>query len=102
VSLDRLIDEITETIVSRVVAELDGRVAAGQGEEPWRLLNVEEAAERLGRSTRWVRERVKGGQLPYVRLDGSAFAFEFKDLEAFAKARRVDAMDVERAREAAL
>lgn len=59
-------------------------------EEPWRLLDVEQAAARFGRSTRWVRNRVKAGELPSVRLDGGALAFELADdLQAFARARRV-------------
>jgi excisionase family DNA binding protein len=58
-------------------------------EDDWRLLGLNEAAARLGRSTRWVRDRVKAGELPCVRLDGGAFAFELADLQAFAKARRV-------------
>jgi excisionase family DNA binding protein len=81
-------------LVQLLAAELaplvaDLRPAASPEPDPWRLLDVDEAAARLGRSTRWVRDRVKAGELPYVRLDGGAFAFELEDLRAFAKARRV-------------
>jgi excisionase family DNA binding protein len=53
------------------------------------LLDVSEVAERLGRSTRWVRERAKRGDLPFVRLDGSALAFDLEDVRGFARARRI-------------
>jgi hypothetical protein len=44
---------------------------------------------RLGRSTRWVRERVKAGELDWVRLDGGGFAFKLEQLQAFADARQI-------------
>jgi excisionase family DNA binding protein len=53
------------------------------------LLDLEEAAQRLGRSKRWVRERAKTGALPHVRLDGGALAFEVDDLREFARDRRI-------------
>jgi excisionase family DNA binding protein len=82
-------DELVDAIARRVVAEFAAVPQAEAGGEPWRLLNVEEAAARLGRSTRWVRERAKRGELPSVRLDGGALAFDVEDLRAFARARRV-------------
>lgn len=97
-SLDRVVDEMAEVIAGRVVERL-APMEQSNGEPDWRLLNLEQAAERLGRSTRWVRERVRRGELPYVRLDGSAFAFELDDLQAFARRRRVDGMDDLRTRE---
>ena len=51
--------------------------------------STSEAADRLGCSTRWVRERVKRGDLADVRLDGGALAFDVEDLRAFAAERRV-------------
>jgi hypothetical protein len=36
-----------------------------------------------------VRERAKKGDLPYVRLDGGALAFELADVQNFACARRI-------------
>ena len=53
------------------------------------LLNLEEAAARLGRSTRWVRQRAKEGELAHVRLDGGALAFRIEDLQAFAEERLI-------------
>lgn len=84
--LEQFVDEIAE----RVVARLELRAAV---EEPWRLLTLEEAAARLGRSERTVRGWVKAGALHHVRLDGGALAFELEDLRAFAEARRVSAED---------
>lgn len=83
---------LREELASIVRAELDAAgVSGGSPAEPWRLLTLEDACERLSRSGRWVRERVKSGELPVVRLDGGALAFEIEDLQAFAAARRVDA-----------
>jgi hypothetical protein len=81
--------EFVEEIAAAVVDRLAAGVPAEAAPE-WRLLNVEEVADRLGQSTRWVRERVKRGELVRVRLDGGALAFLLEDVEAFARARRVD------------
>lgn len=85
-----LVEAVAAQVAARVTAELadaDARPA-----EPWRLLKLEEAAARLGRSERWLRERAtRRGELPYVRLDGGALAFLVEDLEAYAWARRVSA-----------
>jgi hypothetical protein len=59
--------------------------------EPWRLLDLEEASARLGRSTRWVRDRVNRGELARVVLDGGDWRFLLVDLQAFAEARRTSA-----------
>jgi excisionase family DNA binding protein len=76
------------------VATLAGSLTSEQpAAEPWRLYDVEEAAAALGRSTRWVRERVKRGDLPFIKLDGGALAFELEELQAFARARSVSADD---------
>jgi excisionase family DNA binding protein len=80
--LDLLVDRLCERLLP-VLEPVPAEAAQ------WRLLDLDEAAERLGRSTRWVRERVKRGDLPHVKLDGGALAFELADLQAFADARRV-------------
>lgn len=85
--LEELVAELAAQLAPRVAAEL-GTPASPEA-EPWRLVDVEEAAARLGRSTRWVRERAKRGDLPFVKLDGGALAFEVDDLRAFAASRRV-------------
>lgn len=83
---------LREELASIVRTELEEAGALGTSPAaPWRLLTLEDACERLGRSGRWVRERVRSGELPVVRLDGGALAFEVADLQAFAAARRVDA-----------
>ena len=56
-----------------------------------------ETLRRLGRSERWIRERVKRLELPCIRLDGGALAFDVDDLRAFARARRVPASNDEEA-----
>jgi len=58
-----------------------------------RVSTLEDVAARLARSERTVRQWVKDGLLPHVRLDGGALAFELKDIRAFAAARRVSAAD---------
>jgi hypothetical protein len=88
--LGQLFDLVVEQLAPRIASELANALPHVEPEsEPWRLLNVGEVAASLGRSTRWVRERAKRGQLPFVRLDGGALAFELEDVQAFARARRV-------------
>lgn len=48
----------------------------------WHLLDGEEVGERLGRSGRWIRERAKRGDLPFVKLGGGALAFDLADVQA--------------------
>jgi len=88
---EALTREIAEQVVDLLRPELEQLRASSPVDEPWRLLNLEDAAARIGRSTRWIRERVKAGELPHVRLDGGALAFEVFDLQAFAADRRIDA-----------
>lgn len=89
--VDLLLDELADRVAARLRLHVESAPAA----QSWRLLDVDEVAERLGRSTRWVRERAKRGDLPFVKLDGGAFAFEESDLRAFARARRVSLDDAE-------
>ena len=86
-AFDQLMDEVAAEITRRVLAGIEQEPR--QDGEQWRLLDVEEVAARLGRSTRWVRDRAKSGDLPWVRLDGGALAFDLADVQAFAAARRV-------------
>lgn len=81
--------ELADLVALSVVAAL-AEAPQRDGQETWRLLSVAEAAERLGRSQRWVRERARDGSLPHVRLDGGALAFELADVRAFAGACRID------------
>jgi Helix-turn-helix domain len=90
-------DRLLEEIVDRVVGRLEPLLAVGPA-EPWRLLDVGEAAALLGRSRSWVQKAVRpvdrGGRgLPHVRLDGGGLMFDPEDLRAFALARRVPAVD---------
>ena len=89
------VDELVALVVERLAPAISSELATtlemrtSLQSEPWRLLDLEEAAQRLGRSTRWIRERVKRGELASVRLDGGALAFDLDDLHAFAAARRI-------------
>jgi excisionase family DNA binding protein len=89
--LEPIVTAIIDELVPRLAAELAASLPAPAVEESWRLVSLEEAAERLGRSTRWVREQVKKGGLAYVRLDGGSLRFEVADLRRFAADHRVDA-----------
>jgi hypothetical protein len=89
-------------LVSQLAAELAPLVAdelrAGPSPtsaERWRLLDAEQAAEILGRSERWVRERTTRGDLPFVKLDDGGRMYDPEDLRAFAKARRIAANEPE-------
>jgi phage-related baseplate assembly protein len=89
-ALRPLVDMLADAIAPRVADEVSRLLTLEpEQREPWRLLTLEEAAARLGRSTRWTRERKE--RIGYVRLDGGALAFELEDLRGFARARRVGA-----------
>lgn len=91
-TFEHLLDLLVEDVAARIAADVTNRLAPEMPESrPWHLLDVEETADRLGRSTRWVRERAKQGELPFVRLDGGALAFELEDIQTFALARRISA-----------
>lgn len=83
--------ELVEAIAEAVAARLELPRAHS---EAWRLLDVTETAAMLGRSTRWVRDRAKIGDLPWVRLDGGALAFDPDDVREFARSRRVGGPEV--------
>jgi excisionase family DNA binding protein len=53
------------------------------------LLSVEQAAERLGTSVRFVRRLVFERRIAYVKL-GRHIRIASRDLEAFIRARRVE------------
>jgi hypothetical protein len=80
-------DELIEAFAARVAALVLEGLPIPEAEEPWRLLTLDEAAERLGRSTRWVRDHKE--EIAYVRLDSGALAFELDDLRAFASKHRI-------------
>ena len=86
VDLSMFVDEVAERVAVRLAADLEASSSAG---EPWRLLTVAETGDRLGRSTRWVRERAKRGDLPFVKLDGGALAFDLEDVQNFVRERRI-------------
>ena len=55
------------------------------------LLTVDQAAERLGTSTRFVRRLTAEKRIPYVKLGGgSKVRIDENDLEAFIAASRID------------
>jgi len=83
------LDAVLEAFADRVAAKLGDKAPTPVVPESWRLLTLREAAKRLGRSERWVRERVKSGDLATIRLDRGALAFDPDDLRAFAVERRV-------------
>ena len=87
VILGQLVDVLAEEIAPRVAELVAEQVTPTSAAEPWRLLSVEEAAQRLGRSTRWVRDHKDA--IGWVKLDGGAFAFDVEDLRQFARDRRV-------------
>jgi hypothetical protein len=91
VTLEQLIAAaLVDELAPRLAAEIVGRRASGEDvtlADAWRLLTLDETADRLGRSPRWVRQRKE--QIGYVRLDGGALAFRLEDLQAFAAERIV-------------
>jgi hypothetical protein len=91
---------VIEAISVAIRDEVLGLLSRTQGPpEEWRLWNLSETARRLGRSERWVRDRVKEGKLSRIRLDGGALAFDPADVHAFARERRIPVEDVRLARD---
>jgi hypothetical protein len=91
--LGQIVDEIAAAVAERVVREMRSEpVGTTATLAEWRLLTTEEVAGCLGRSTRWVRERAKAGDLPWIRLDSGPLAFRPEDVQAFAASRRVPAL----------
>lgn len=82
-------DEELERLAVRVAELVTDRLAAPGPERPPALFSTEQAATWFGRSTRWVRERMKAGELAYVRLDGGPPRFQLEDLRRFADERRI-------------
>ena len=92
--LEQLIAAVADSLAPRLADELAPRIVEWLAVpvtqpkvELWRLLTLAEAAERLGRSERWLRERKE--QVGYVRLDGGALGFQLQDLQAYAAERIV-------------
>ena len=86
---EQLVAALAEELAPRLAAELATQLPPPPAAEPWHLLDLEQAAHRLGRSPRWIREKAKTGLLPHVRLDGGRLAFELDDLREFARDRRI-------------
>lgn len=91
-ALDALVGLVAARVAALVITEIESVVSPAMS-EPWRLVDVEEVAAMLGRSTRWVHQSVKERGLPFVRLDGGALAFDPDDVRAWALARRVPALE---------
>jgi hypothetical protein len=82
---------IAAAVAGEAIQRLLAALVDAIGGEPWRLLPLAEAADRLGRSERWLRERVRRHEIAVVRLDGGALGFYLDDLIAFANERRAEA-----------
>jgi predicted DNA-binding transcriptional regulator AlpA len=91
--LDTLVELVAERVATRVLADIAAQAPASLAGESWRLLDVDEVADMLGRSPRQVHTYAKERGLPYVRLDGGALAFDPEDVKAWARARRVPAAE---------
>lgn len=55
-----------------------------------RLLEVAQAARRLGMSFEYVRRQIRAGKLPALRF-GRLYRIKSADLDAYIEARRLDA-----------
>lgn len=90
----RIPDVLVEVIADAVAARLAGDALGRPHESRWRLLAVDEVAELLGRSPRWVHDAVTRRGLPHVHLDGGGGRmFDPADVRAWARARRIPAVD---------
>jgi hypothetical protein len=86
-TVDDAVEETARALQALVRAVTREHGSAGAAGESWRLLSLAEAAERLGRSERWIRERVRRGELAVIRLDAK-LAFKVDDLITFANDHR--------------
>jgi hypothetical protein len=86
---DGLLELVMAELVERVASRLAELQPASAETEPWRLLTSRETAARFGRSERWLRERVRLGEIAVVRLDGGGPMFALEDVRAFAAAHRI-------------
>jgi hypothetical protein len=75
-----------DTAVTRA---LEALVGAPIEDRQNRLLTLGEAAERLSRSSRWLRQRVRSHEIGVVRLDAGALAFTHADIDDFIARHRV-------------
>jgi excisionase family DNA binding protein len=82
VSLEDLVEHLASRVAARLVAQL--RLDHEPGGQAWELLTVDQAAEVLKRSRRWIYDAVRRRGLPYVRLDGGGICFQRDDLRAWA------------------
>ena len=80
-------EELVEAVAERVAELVVEKMPAPAAEEPWRVYTVDQVAAKLGRSTRWVRDRKD--LIGWVKLDDGAFAFELEDVRRFARERRI-------------
>lgn len=72
-------------------------MSGGEHAETWRTIGLDELSQRLGRSERWCRERTKDGSdpLPFIKLGDGSLRFDVDDVRAWARRRRVPAVDDE-------
>jgi hypothetical protein len=84
-------EEVAQAVSAAIRDEVMRLLSSTQDPDEWRLWNLSETARRLGRSERWVRERVREGKLPRIRLDGGSLMFDPEDVQMFASTRRVPA-----------
>jgi excisionase family DNA binding protein len=84
------VDALAEVVAARVLEALSGQTTSGQ--DGWRLVGVEGAAELLGCSKRSIANYVTERGLPYIKI-GSRRMYDVDDLREWARDRRVPAED---------
>jgi excisionase family DNA binding protein len=67
----------------------DGTVPVGRSTSPTALLDIAQAADRLGVTPRFMRRLVFERRVPYIKV-GKFVRFEPADLEAWLAAHRVE------------
>jgi excisionase family DNA binding protein len=86
------VDELLDLLADKVAAKVEARLAARQT-APDRLLDVREAADRLGVSTHTIYKRKEKGLIPFIK-NGSKLLFKPSDLDAYVEQNRITSKKV--------
>ena len=83
------LDAVLDNLASRVAAKVAELIAPSGAVPSRRLLNVDQAAEYLGRTREAVEHMIHSGKLPVVRID-KRISLDVRALDRLIEERTVD------------